>query len=73
MTVWFVEQPLAPGLYPVGQVNHSDGGIAAGGWLMVDSWENNIVSGSYNVVVADQLFEGSFTDAEFCGSNPACG
>ncbi len=73
LTVWFMEQPLAPGLYPVSQVNHSDGGIAAGGWLMIDSWQGDVVSGSYKVVVGEQLFEGSFMDSEFCGSVGQCG
>ncbi len=73
LSLWDQQPPLAPGTYPVSQGMNSAGDGWGGGWLTVESWEGDAVSGSYAAILGDSLYEGSFSAAASCTDDVICG
>ncbi|MEZ4383657.1 MAG: hypothetical protein R3A79_20165 [Nannocystaceae bacterium] len=69
--------PLAPGYYPLGELGGLvtlDGGATSTiGWVQIDSWADDLIGGSYAVIVGDNLYEGTLADVPYCYQSDPCG
>jgi len=80
IAVWDHTSPLAPGTYPLkdqGAVWYDPEGDGSplgsdAGYLVLDSWSNGVVAGSYEVEVGGHRFIGAFDDAVYCPSAQLC-
>lgn len=80
IATWDHTSPLPPGTYPLrdqGAVWYDPEGDGSplgsdAGYLVIDSWSNGVVAGSYEVEVGGHRFVGSFDDAVYCPSAQLC-
>lgn len=73
--------PLAPGVYPVGeqagfatyQVGNNEPTNSVDGTLTIDSWEGDLVVGSYDLTFVDNSVRQGVFAGPFCLENIPCG
>ncbi len=69
--------PLAPGVYPIDAAIYNTSGDDPGpqvyGIVTIESWDNNVVSGSYLIGFENVDLAGDFSQTPYCDLQPMCG